>query len=128
MNPLTHEWIEKAEADFATASREARVRQSPNYDAVCFHAQQCAEKYLKGLLQKANIRFGKTHNLLALLELLSPVDASWESLRPQLERLTGFAVHGRYPGEQADKPTATEALKLARSIRAAARTTLGLSP
>ena len=128
MNPLVHEWIEKAEADFATASREARVRKSPNYDAVCFHAQQCAEKYLKGLLQKADVRFGKTHNLLALLELLSPVDASWESLRPQLERLTGFAVQGRYPGEQADKPTATEALKLAGAIRNAARASLGLSP
>jgi HEPN domain-containing protein len=128
MNPLTREWIEKAEADFATASREIRARKSPNYDAVCFHAQQCAEKYLKGLLHKANIRFGKTHNLLALLELLSPVDGSWEILRPQLERLTGFAAHGCYPGEQADKPTATEALKLARTIRSAARTSLGLAP
>jgi HEPN domain-containing protein len=43
MNPLTLEWIEKAEGDFATAQREQRARKMPNYDAVCFHAQQCAE-------------------------------------------------------------------------------------
>ena len=44
MKPLTGEWVEKAEGDFATASREIRVRKAPNFDAVCFHAQQCAEK------------------------------------------------------------------------------------
>jgi HEPN domain-containing protein len=40
MNPLTLEWIEKAEGDFATAQRELRAHKLPNYDAVCFHAQQ----------------------------------------------------------------------------------------
>jgi HEPN domain-containing protein len=44
MNPLTLEWIEKAEGDFATATREFAVTEKPNYDAVCYHAQQCAEK------------------------------------------------------------------------------------
>ena len=47
MKPLTREWVKKAEGDFVTASREFRSRSSPNFDAVCFHAQQCAEKYMK---------------------------------------------------------------------------------
>lgn len=38
MNPLTIEWINKAEGDYATANREFRVRKTANYDAVCFHA------------------------------------------------------------------------------------------
>jgi HEPN domain-containing protein len=50
MNPLTTEWIEKAEGDLLTAQREYRARNRPNYDAVCFHAQQTAEKYLKAWL------------------------------------------------------------------------------
>ena len=37
MNPLTLEWVEKAEGDFITAGREYRARKTPNYDAVCFH-------------------------------------------------------------------------------------------
>lgn len=71
MKPLSREWVEKAEGDFATASRELRARKSPNYDAVCFHAQQCIEKYLKARLQEADIAFGRTHNLVALLDRLS---------------------------------------------------------
>ena len=45
MNSQVTEWVLKAEGDFLTAGRELRARKSPNYDAVCFHAQQCAEKY-----------------------------------------------------------------------------------
>jgi len=63
MNPLTREWVSKAEGDFATAERELRARKQPNLDAACFHAQQCAEKYLKAFLQEKGIPFGKTHNL-----------------------------------------------------------------
>lgn len=50
MNPITLEWVAKAEGDFATAERELNVKDGPNYDAVRFHAQQCAEKYLKARL------------------------------------------------------------------------------
>lgn len=33
MNPLTVEWVDKAEGDFTTALRELRARKSPNYEA-----------------------------------------------------------------------------------------------
>jgi HEPN domain-containing protein len=126
MNPLTTEWVEKAEKDLATASREFRVRKLPNYDAVCFHSQQCAEKYLKAILQEQNISFGKTHNLTVLLDLITPRDPAWELMRPNLERLNVFAVQVRYPGESADKAIAHEALNLCRAIRDRARSTLDL--
>ncbi len=32
MKPLTREWVDKAEGDFATMEREARVRKNPNYE------------------------------------------------------------------------------------------------
>jgi hypothetical protein len=32
-----------------------------SYDAGCFHAQQCVEKYLKAWLQESNIAFGKIY-------------------------------------------------------------------
>jgi HEPN domain-containing protein len=126
MKLLTSEWVLKADADFATASREIRVRKSPNYDAVCFHAQQCAEKYLKAVLQEAEVPFGKTHHLIALLDLVLGIDRSWELLRPQLQSLNAYSVSVRYPGEVADKGTAREALRLAKMIRSEARQKLGL--
>lgn len=126
MNPLTNEWIEKADRDFETASREIRVRKKPNYDAVCFHSQQCAEKYLKSILQERNISFGKTHNLTALLDIVLPTEPAWELMRPHLERLNVFSGQVRYPGESADKSIAREALSLCRKVRSRARMSLGL--
>ena len=49
MNEVVREWIDKAEGDYLTATREVGA-DPPNYDAACFHAQQCIEKLLKGLL------------------------------------------------------------------------------
>jgi len=62
MNPLTVEWIDKASADLATAGREMRARKDPNYDAVCFHAQQCAEKLLKAALTETERLFKNTRS------------------------------------------------------------------
>lgn len=53
MKPAVREWIEKAEADFISAGREYRARKQPNFDAACFFAQQCVEKYLKARLVQA---------------------------------------------------------------------------
>lgn len=128
MKPLTHEWVEKAEGDFATARREVRVRKAPNYDAVCFHAQQCAEKYLKACLQEADVPFGRTHNLPALLDLLLSIDPGLDTLRAHLRALTVFAVSLRYPGESADKTEAREALLFCRTVRRCLRLHLGLEP
>ncbi len=74
MNPVTQEWVEKAEADFHVALREFRARKHRSLDAICFHAQQCAEKYLKARLQEAGISFPKTHSLPMLLNLARTVD------------------------------------------------------
>lgn len=128
MKPLTVEWVEKAEGDYITANREYRARKTPNYDAACFHCQQCAEKYLKALLQEADIPFGKTHNLIGLLDLLLPIDSSWDLLRTDLQALGVFAVYVRYPGTKANKQIAQEALRLCRTVRNKARAALGLEP
>ena len=50
MNDTVKEWIDRAERDLATAGRELAAVEQPNYDAVCFHAQQCIEKLMKALL------------------------------------------------------------------------------
>ena len=42
MKPITAEWIAKAEGDFNMTERESQVTENPNYDGICFHAQQCA--------------------------------------------------------------------------------------
>ncbi len=126
MKQITKEWIDKAEGDWASTQREVRARKNPNYDAACFHAQQCAEKYLKARLQEAGIRFGKTHDLVNLLKLVLPVEPTWATLRPDLDVLTVFAVDYRYPGNSATRPDAKEAMKRCRRVRGAIRHWFGL--
>lgn len=126
MKPITQEWIDKAEGDFATAQREINVQKMPNYDAVCFHAQQCIEKYLKACLQEENIAFTKTHDLSTLLDLFLPVQPTWISLRPVLDALTVYAVEFRYPGLSANQAIATQAFQDCSSIRQTIRQYLSL--
>ena len=126
MKPLAAEWVGKAEGDFAIVERESRARKDPSYDGLCFHAQQCAEKYLKARLCQAGIHFEKVHDLPALLEQVLAVEPLWEPYRVDLAYLSDFAVSFRYPGESADRATALRARTLCRSFRKAARQSLGL--
>jgi HEPN domain-containing protein len=126
MNVLTTEWIEKAEGDFFTATREIRVRTHPNYDTVCFHAQQCAEKYLKAFLEEVHSDFPRTHHLIDLLELCVSFDASFELQRDILIRLDGYAVRSRYPGHVADLDEARMAFQAVKLVRAFIRSKLNL--
>ena len=128
MTPLTDEWIAKAEGDFTSALREWRARKAPNYDSSCFHAQQCAEKYLKALLQERGVVFGKTHNLVDLLDLLLPSEPTWSVIRAGLRTLTAYAVDFRYPGAYATKQNAGAAIVICRDVRQRVRVSLGLTP
>ena len=111
MKQITQEWIDKAEGDFATARRELSVQDNPNYDAVCFHTQQCIEKYLKACLQESEVEFDKTHSLTVLLDALLSIEPNWETMRPTLTSLTNYAVQYRYPGDSATKEEASKAFK-----------------
>jgi len=51
MNGTVKEWISKAEGDYTTAVRELRATQSPNYDAACFHAEQCFDPTIQKTLR-----------------------------------------------------------------------------
>jgi len=117
MNETVKEWIAKAEADFATASRELRAEGKLNYDAVCFHAQQCIEKLMKGFL----IHFGavppKSHDLVQLSQLVSQASPKWSWPLNELRFLTRAAVDFRYPGESADREEAQGALDIASRMR-----------
>jgi HEPN domain-containing protein len=126
MNPLTREWVEKAEGDFTIAGRELRARKAPIYDAVCFHAQQCAEKYIKAILQEHDQRIPKTHHFAELLPLILKLDPAFELLRANLDILEDYGVDFRYPGASATKEDAKSAYRAAHDVRLFSRQRLGL--
>ena len=95
-------------------------------DAVCFHAQQVTEKYLKAFFQEYGSPFPKTHNLIELLELCLVVDSDFETHRNSLIVLDRYAVRYRYPGDAAERDEARDAYRTARTLRLWLRSKLGL--
>jgi HEPN domain-containing protein len=126
MNPLTLEWVNKAEGDFYTAKREVRIRIFPNFDGVCFNCQQVAEKYLKAFLQENGSPIPKTHILMDLLALCIKIEPSFQFIQTDLNILEGYAVQYRYPGVSVDKADAKVAYKTATTTREFIRHRLGL--
>jgi HEPN domain-containing protein len=126
MRPLTAEWIAKAEEDYAAAQHLSRKRKSALPSIVCFHCQQCAEKYLKARLVEAGKHYPKTHDLEEVLDLILPIEPHLEVLRGKLASLTDYAFEFRYPGESATKEVARIALTNCRSVREELRLSLGL--
>ena len=125
MNPLTLEWIEKAEGDYTTVQL---LQQSPisSKDVICFHAQQCIEKYLKAWLQEANIPLPKSHDLLGLLGLILPTIPSWQVWQTDLSLIAPYAVEFRNPGKSATAENAEHAVKICDIVRQAVREVLKL--
>lgn len=126
MKPETEEWVGKAEGDWASANREYRARKNLNYDAACFHAQQCIEKYLKALMIERSISFPLIHDLAALALRLHPDDEGLAEYSEELALLTAYAVAVRYPGAEADKEDAKDALAAAKVLRSLLRESLDL--
>lgn len=90
------EWKAKADGDLRSA-RTLLDLDPPETDAVAFHCQQAAEKYLKALLVAVGIDPPRSHDLGVLLELSSERYPGVQDLQEACEYLTPFAVQTRYP-------------------------------
>ncbi|MDP2778167.1 MAG: HEPN domain-containing protein [Anaerolineales bacterium] len=119
-------WIENAEEDFSAAEALIHLKK-PLASAACFHAQQCAEKYLKTLLILKDIDFPKTHDLPTLDTLCNNAGILTGFSPQQLIDLTEYAVRRRYPGDQPTLEEAREAIEIPSSVRQFALTFLDLA-
>ena len=126
MKTLTLEWIEKAEEDYA-AAQWLQGALMPMHDTVCFHSQQCIEKYLKAWLQEADTCFPRTHELEELLDLIVHAMPAWNSWRSDFRELTAHAVEFRYPGKSATANDAQYAMQFCGNVRHEIRRSLGIS-
>ena len=125
MNPLTEEWVQKAEGDY-TSAQHLQQLENPTNDVICFLTQQCVEKYLKAWLQEANIPFPRTHDLQALLNLIVPALPAWDTWREDFSKLSEHAVDPRYPGKFATADETAHAMQICNEVRRAVREQLKL--
>ncbi len=98
MKDITNKWIQKANGDLKVVEHELKLKAKERVNsAICFHAQQAAEKFLKAFLIEKNENIGKTHDIVLLLKLCAKYDNDFEKIDGS--DLNYYAVQVRYPDE-----------------------------
>lgn len=117
-------WLTKAAHDLKNAEHTLRLPDPEcPLDTVCFHAQQCVEKFLKAYLTARRTPFEKTHDLGQLFYLCR-ADAGLILELDGIQGLTHYAVESRYVevvSEEPDRAEAEQAVALARKTQEAIR-------
>ena len=118
-NKWVNEWRRKADNDLRTAEIVVKSPDPPT-DTICFHAQQCAEKYLKSFLTLKDVTIEKTHDLTRINNICIGLDSEFEQLSDVAELLSGYAVEVRYPGDfiEYSIQEANEAIEMAKQVKA----------
>jgi len=115
-------WIRKAESDLKAAEHTLTLKEGCPFDVVCFHAQQCAEKYLKALLVSRSLDFPKTHDLRLLMQRI-PAEIDLKLQIEKVVSLNRYTIEARYPGdwEPFNRKEAEKAAAIARKIQKAVK-------
>lgn len=121
----TRAWFRRSRDDLRAGRLDLTATPPLGADA-CFHAQQAAEKSLKGLLCWHLQPVRKTHDLKELGERCAAIVPELGAACRSVARLTEFAWRFRYPGEdlEPDVAEAAEALALAEQLVQAVLSTL----
>jgi len=101
---LLSQWLDKAARDLKLTRH--LVSAGEYNEAVCFHAQQAAEKYIKAFLVHHQVEFPKTHDIEELLDLVETRDQNLAQSLRHTAVLSAYGVEIRYPG---DLPEITDA-------------------
>lgn len=72
-------WIFLADGALKTSEDELNTK-VPITNNICFHAQQCVEKYLKAYLSPIGKPFAKTHDIAELIEICKEFDRDFDKL------------------------------------------------
>lgn len=119
------EWISFADDDLRVAQHTFSITPKCPVRLAAYHAQQCAEKYLKAYLVWRGIDFPPTHNIARLRKLCVDL-ASWAADLRDADELSTFAMTARYPGQEI-KVTETDArmsVRIAETVKEAVRRAL----
>ncbi|MBM3335366.1 HEPN domain-containing protein [Candidatus Sumerlaeota bacterium] len=112
-------WTAKAQADLCLAELALELADPCPFDLVCYHAQQCAEKYVKSYLVSRQIDFPYSHDLRFLTGMIEKIIGA-----PFCRETSALSVHAsrtRYPFEapDPDRAEAERCVDLSREVKQA---------
>jgi HEPN domain-containing protein len=84
--------------DLRNAEHTLTILDDCPFDTMCFHSQQCVEKYLNGWLAFSHTDVLRSHDLVVLLNLA--MTASLRGVHMQaVQPLNRYTIEARYPGD-----------------------------
>jgi HEPN domain-containing protein len=95
-DPEVASWLSILEDDLRVA-RLALQQDVPIVGPACFHAQQAAEKSLKALMVALDMEVPRSHDVLALVRLVSVRIPDADHLREPAAVVSAHGVSPRYP-------------------------------
>ena len=101
LREILGQWIRKAEIDYSAAQQLLEAKDLLR-EAIAFHCQQAAEKYLKAFLVRHQVEPLRTHNLGKLLDQVAGVSADLAASLADAVALSPYGVDIRYPGDFPD--------------------------
>lgn len=116
-------WVRKAELDRGIALSVDRFLFS---DGVCFHSQQCIEKYLKAILVAHDEVPERIHDLVVLGTEASDHYPRIAEMLESLSFLNPFSMLIRYPDKDTAPDEADEAIEVMERVRVVLRAALGI--
>lgn len=113
-------WFKRADEDLEFIEIILKEKRF-SFNPICFHAQQAAEKYLKGFLACHDLHVRKIHDLETLVDDAKTVNQSFETLRSEIKFLNQFYIASRYPEDYTeftlgDAKKAYEAAKIVKEL------------
>ncbi len=109
-------WLRKAQQDLEAAEVLGRAP-DPLWDIVVFHAQQAAEKFLKGAIVFVGHQPPKSHDLVRLLSLSLARFPELQRFTDDCAFLSPLAVLSRYPGDNPESAEEDAKRGLAIAVR-----------
>jgi len=115
---LAQEWFQLADND--ELAGETLLKENVAPSTVCFLSQQCAEKYLKGLMAFKNIDIVRVHDFAQLVNLLKPAVPEIAKFTDEFVLLNKYYIQTRYSADVAEGFSLQEAktaLNAAKNIK-----------
>ncbi|MBQ3921913.1 MAG: HEPN domain-containing protein [Spirochaetales bacterium] len=94
---LIDEWLRFANMDLDLAKHSFATMHPAPLEIICYHCQQTAEKFLKGVIIAFDDEPEKTHDLLKIITVLKRYIDFPVELERFGETLTLYGVRTRYP-------------------------------
>ena len=96
---LLDQWFEIATDDLEVATGCLEKYHPPKLTIACYHAQQAAEKSLKGFLTYCDIEPPHIHNLTELCKMCMEYDSSFSEILDLCDYVNPYSMITRYPKE-----------------------------